>query len=126
MKKIIFVGVVLLMVFGWERCVYDFIAPEESDEVDPGVQISFATQILPVFTANCVLCHKAGGTSPDLSAGNAYASINSSKFINISTPSQSLLYRRVTPSGGFSGHPTFSTTQAALLLAWIQQGAKNN
>lgn len=126
MKKIIFGFLVLFMVFGWESCIYDFVAPEPTDSVDPNVPISFATQIQPAFTASCILCHKPGGTSPDLTAGNAYTSINTSKYINTSSPTQSLIYRRSSTSGGFSGHATLPSAQAALLLGWIQQGAKNN
>jgi mono/diheme cytochrome c family protein len=126
MKKIFFVLLVLTMIFGWERCIYDFVAPEETTPIDTTVVISFASQIQPIFTSNCILCHKPGGTSPNLTAGNAFTSLNSSKYINTSTPSQSLIYRRVTPGGGFSGHATLSSDQAALLLAWIQQGAINN
>jgi hypothetical protein len=126
MKKIFFCFLFLFMIFGWESCIYDFVAPEQTDTVDPTVTINFATQIQPIFTANCILCHKTGSTSPDLTAGNAYASINSSKYINTSSPAQSLIYRRVVASGGFSGHATLPSSQAALLLGWIQQGAKNN
>jgi hypothetical protein len=108
-------------------CIYDFVAPEEdTNSVDTTVVINFSTQIQPAFTANCILCHKPGGISPDLTAGNAYASINSSKYINTSSPAQSLIYRRASTSGGFSGHATLPSAQAALLLGWIQQGAKNN
>jgi hypothetical protein len=124
MKKIFFVLLVLTMIVGWQSCIYDFVASEDTTPIDTTVVISFATQIQPLFTANCILCHKTGGTSPDLTQGNAYVSINTSKYINAATPAQSLLYRRVT--GGFSGHASLPSAQAALLLGWIQQGAKNN
>jgi mono/diheme cytochrome c family protein len=126
MKKIIFGALILLVIFGLQSCIYDFVAPEETAPIDTTVPVSFATQIQPVFTANCILCHKTGGTSPDLSAGNAYSSINSSKYINTTSPAQSLIYRRVIASGGFTGHLNLPSAQAAILLAWITQGAKNN
>jgi len=107
-------------------CVYDFIAPEAVEPVDPGTPIGFAAQIQPLFTAGCISCHKTGSTAPDLTSGNAYNAINTSKYINTSSPAQSLLYRRVVASGGFTGHPGLNASQAALLLAWIEQGAKNN
>ena len=126
MKKIFFGFFALFMIFGWESCIYDFVAPEDSGEVDTTVVISFATQIQPAFTSNCVLCHKTGGTAPDLTVGKAFASINSAKYINTASPAQSLIYRRSSASGGFAGHPSLPSAQAALLLGWIQQGAKNN
>lgn len=109
-------------------CQYDFIVPEETTPVDPGTEISFASQVLPIFTTNnnCTLCHKSGGKSPDLTAGNAYAQINTAKYINKATPDQSLLYKAVAPGQGFAGHKTVTADQAALILGWIQQGAKNN
>jgi hypothetical protein len=126
MKKIIFGLLFLFLILGWQGCIYDFVAPDVTTPVDPSVPILFATQIQPIFTANCILCHKTGGTSPDLTAGNAYNSINSSKYINTSSPAQSLIYRRVIPTGGFTGHFNLPSDQAALLLGWIQQKAQNN
>jgi hypothetical protein len=126
MKKKIFGLLILFMIFGWQGCVYDFVAPEDSTPIDTTVPISYATQIQPIFTASCILCHKTGGTSPDLTAANSYSSINTSKYINTATPAQSLIYKRVIASGGFTGHFNLPSAQAALLLGWIQQGAKNN
>ena len=123
MKKIV---LILFTILGLQSCLYDFVAPEETTPVDPTVTINFATQIQPMFTASCILCHKTGGTSPDLTTGKSYDAINTSKYISTSSPAQSLLYRRVIAGGGFSGHPTLPSAQAALLLGWIQQGAKNN
>lgn len=123
---------ILLVVVGlaliWGGCKYDFIVPEEVPPVvdpdDPNVeQVSFATQIVPIFS-NCTACHKTGSRSPDLTPANAYASINVPKYINATTPEQSLIYTMPTPSGV---HPKkYTQAQAALLLLWIQQGAKNN
>ncbi len=126
MKKILFVILVLLLIYSLDGCIYDFIAPEKTTPVDTTATISFASQIQPIFTENCILCHKTGNLTPDLTSGNAYNQINSSKYINTASPAQSLLYRRITSGGGFTGHKTVTSAQAALILAWIQQGAKNN
>ena len=126
MKKIIFGLLLLFIIFGWQGCIYDFVAQDVTPPVDTSVVVLFSTQIQPIFTANCILCHKTGGTAPDLTAGNAFNSINSSKYINKSSPTQSLIYRRVIPTGGFTGHFNLPTDQAALLLVWITQGAKEN
>jgi len=129
MKKILFGFFALFMMFGWNGCIYDFVAPEDAgpdDPTDSTKVISFATQIQPAFTDHCVLCHKTGKTAPDLIEGKAYNAINNSKYINTASPAQSLIYRRSSAAGGFAGHPTLPSAQAALLLGWIQQGAKNN
>lgn len=123
--KLLAIAFLILMA---AACQYDFIVPEETIPVEPGTEISFATQVLPIFTDNnnCTLCHKTGGTSPDLTAGKAYTQLNTAKYINKAAPEQSLLYKAVAPGQGFAGHKTVTAAQAALILGWIQQGAKNN
>ncbi len=118
----------LLLLVTAAACHYDWIAPEDVAPVDPGEEVSFAAGILPIFNDNnnCTACHKGGGVSPDLTSGNAYAQINKSKYINTATPGESLLYKAVAPGQGMAGHKTITPAQAALLLAWISQGAKNN
>ncbi len=106
-------------------CHYDWIAADET-VVDPGQEVSFAVSILPIFSENCTACHKAGKVSPDLTAGNAFNQINTSRYINTGSPEQSLIYRAVAPGLSSPGHKTITASQAALLLAWISQGAKNN
>ena len=108
-------------------CKYDWIIPEEIpiiDPDDPAQQVSFAQEILPIFSGkNCTACHD-GSPAPDLRAATAYNSVNTARFINTETPEESTLYTVPHPSGS---HPVkYSAAQAALILAWIQQGAKNN
>lgn len=128
MNKWIKIALLVISVVMVMSCQYDFIAPDDAPPVDPGIEVSFDTQILPIFTDNnnCTACHKPGGKSPDLTAANAYAQINSSKYINLTAPDQSLIYKAIAPGGGFAGHKTVTSAQAALILVWIQQGAKNN
>jgi len=123
--KILFSLIVVTLLFG--GCTYNFIVPEEVvDPSDPDApEVSFAGEIQPVFTAKCASCHNTGGQLPDLSQGNAYASINTSRYINATTPETSLIYTRPHPSNTDS-HPKYSEAEAALLLTWITQGAKNN
>lgn len=124
MKKIKTAFLLLMIMAGLQGCIYDFIAPPELPDIDPDTPVSYATQIQPIFNNSCILCHKPGGTSPDLTSANSYAQINTSKYVNKGTPNQSLLYKRV--DGTYSGHPVLSAAQAALILTWIQQGAQNN
>ncbi len=108
-------------------CTYDFIVKEELPPVDPNVTVSYATQIAPIFISNqyqCSSCHKTGGTAPDLTAANSYASLNTLKLIDTTTPANS----KILTYPGSSAHSwaKFSAAEAQLILTWIQQGAKNN
>lgn len=103
-------------------CEYEFVEPEN---VPVPTQVSFATDIVPIFDASCNMsgCHAAGAFSPDLSPANAFNSITQENLINVDTPAQSTLYL-VVSSGSMKSYAT--TAQAKLILAWIQQGALNN
>jgi len=108
-------------------CKYDFILPEEVPVVVPGADpISFSQKIVPIFTEKCVACHKIGGTAPDLSSANAYNSINTAKYINKTTPASSLIYSEASPATNVHSHKKYSASEAALVLIWITEGAKNN
>jgi hypothetical protein len=109
-------------------CIYDWVVPEEVPDIPIGVEISFANQIIPIFTSgnNCTSCHRAGGTPPDLTAANAYAQINTAKYINRSVPAESVIYKVIAPGSTTHRHKIYTAQQAALILAWIEQGAKNN
>ena len=107
-------------------CNYDFINPEPV--VIPKDSIKFSTQIEPIFNdgKNCTTCHSTGGQFPNLTTGNAYNSINNATFINLTTPETSLIY--VHPLAATAAHAwkKYSAEQAAYVLKWIQEGAKNN
>ncbi len=118
----------LLFVFGLllNACTYDFIAEEELPPVDPTVTISFSTQIIPIFDAKCIACHKPGGTAPDLTATNAYNSIKNMNLANTTAPETSLIYTYPNPTSTMHTWKKYSAAEAQLVLTWIQQGAKNN
>ena len=126
LKFLLAIFVVTLLVGG---CSYNFIVPEEIVVIDPedpnAEQISFSADIAPIFAAKCVSCHTTGKQSPDLSSGKAFSAINSTRYINSSSPADSKIYTRPKPSNTDS-HPKYSEAEAALVLGWIQQGAKNN
>jgi hypothetical protein len=128
MKKIKIFFLLLVIACGTVGCIYDFIAPEETVPIDPTVKVSFATQIAPIFNTsdNCTVCHRAGNQAPDLTTSNAYNSINNSKYLNLTTPAESVIYKVPSPGSTVHSHKTYTATQAALVLTWIQQGAKNN
>lgn len=129
MKIVKYIFVISLIAFSLGGCKYDFIVPEEIPIIDPddpnAVQVSFATDIQPIFNSKCIFCHDTGGQSPDLTEGNSYSSLNSGNFIDTGNPSGSPLYQKPNPDAGGS-HQKYTPVEAALVLAWIQQGAKNN
>lgn len=128
MKKLLLIVTVVFLALVYTGCKYDFIVPEEViDPDDPDVeQVSFSEDIIPIFTGNnCTACHGTGGQIPDLTPDNAFSSLNTSRYINTSTPEESLIYTRPHPEGSGS-HPKYSEADAALILVWLKQGAENN
>lgn len=123
--KIIFSIAFLVLIFG--GCTYSFIVEEEV--IDPNnpdtEEVSFSDAIVPIFGTKCTSCHSTGNQLPDLTPDNAYSSVNSSRYINKGTPGESLIYTRALPANTDS-HPKYSEAEAAKVLTWITQGAKNN
>jgi len=120
MKKhsIFFVLVLLTLFLG--GCKYDFILPVEVPVIDNGGDpISFATQIVPIFTEKCVTCHSS--QSPRLTADVAYSQL--APYVNKTNPASSQVY--INAYSGTHNNVKVSATQAALILAWITEGANN-
>lgn len=117
MKKsnIFLVFIVSLLIFS--GCKYDFILPEEVPVVN---DVKFSTQIVPIFTQKCNLCHDQ--QTPILTSDVAYSQIVPN-YVNTAAPSSSEIY--TVPTSGTHG-ATISTAQAALILQWIKEGANNN
>jgi hypothetical protein len=108
----------------FSSCQYETI---EIDLPDPTEPVSFLSDIIPIFTNNnnCTACHGAGATAPDLTASNAYNSIVPA-LINTDDPQNSRIYQFPHPSSATHGFKKYTHVQAALVLAWIEQGAENN
>ena len=122
-KRTIFLILILfsLLITG---CKYDFILPVPVVPVTGNV--SFATQVLPIFTTeNCISCHKSGGQSPDYTAASAYASIVP-KLVNLATPNQSIIYNFPGPTTSTHSWKKLTAGEDEIILQWITQGAKNN
>jgi hypothetical protein len=93
----------------------------ELGTVNPVEPVLFQTQIQPIFTNNCITCHK-GSRNPDLRDGNSYTSLTTGGYVNLPA-SSSRLYKQVV-SGSHSSFTLYSEKQ--LIRAWIEQGAQNN
>ncbi|PTN07743.1 hypothetical protein [Mangrovibacterium marinum] len=128
MKKYSLYLIVVFLGFVLNACVYDFVAPEIVTEIPDDQEISFATDVLPVLTSECASCHNSGGQSPDLTLGNAYQSIHTSKYIDLQNndPAASLIYTFVAPDASTHSWKHYTSSQAQFIRLWIEQGAKNN
>ena len=119
------VGLSLMLFLAFNTgCYYDqvYVAPEDIPDLGPD-PVSFAAEIQPIFTAKCTTCHPPT-KQLDLLEGNAYASINNTTYINSGTPAESLIYTKPAPTGSHS--EKYTTTEAAIVLKWIEEGAQNN
>lgn len=125
-------SVLFVVTFLFSGCAYNFIFPEDEIPTDPedpdAPEISFTTDIIPIFnnSNNCTSCHNTGGTAPDLTADNAYSSINNTKYINVSSPEESVIYTVPHPDESDHSQKKYTVNQANTVLLWINQGAKNN
>lgn len=138
MKKSIYIlGLVLIGVMFIAGCEYEFVYVQPnpiSDYVDPDPEpidpnlISFAGKITPIFTTGnrCTLCHGTGGQAPVLTATKAYSQIISLGLVNTADPSSSKLYTYIKSGTSTHAWKKYSTGQAADILQWITEGAKNN
>ena len=124
-------------------CEYAFVAyPEEEtpddgdggdggdgDGGDGGTTIDstlFSATIVPIFTSRCLDCHDTGGQDPILNADKAYNSIINGNYVNTDDAESSKLYDYVKPATTTHSWRKYSSSQAAKVLKWIKEGAKNN
>lgn len=93
---------------------------------EPEGDISYSTQIQPIFNGNCTInCHSAGtGVPLNLDADVSYDNLFSGNYINLEDPSASSLYVKILP--GQSMEQFATDNDRALILKWIEQGALNN
>ncbi len=129
MKTLKILSAIVVCAFLLSGCVYNFLVPEEvPPPVDPeGPQISFASEIEPIFNNSnkCTACHN-GSQNPNLTTGNAYASLSNPKYVNTATPEESKIYLHPNPTTDTHKQKKYTSSEAALILGWITQGAKNN
>jgi hypothetical protein len=91
------------------------------ETVDPVEPVSFQTQIQPVFTNNCITCHR-GSRNPDLRAGSSYDALKNGGYVTQPAESSRLYLQIIS-----SSHTAFTLdNEKQLILIWIQQGAENN
>ena len=106
-------------------CYYDELLERPIPEIptdpdDPDyVEISYGTEIQPIFNSNCIGCHNASNIL-DLREGVSYNNLVP-EYVVAGDADISELYTTVN-----SGHGTASTDQKSLIKGWINQGALDN
>lgn len=101
-------------------CEYDKIVPKVVEI--PADQVITYAEIQGIFTSQgCTACHGSmGGLS--LAAGTSYNQLISKNLVNTTAPETSVILTKI--AAGHNGK-TYTAEQAALILAWIKKGAKN-
>ncbi|MFQ5638332.1 MAG: hypothetical protein ACE5IR_10110 [bacterium] len=148
-------GLISICMFVWVSCRGDGAGLTESGDLPTVGPLSFAGQIQPIFDANCIRCHKAGGigfnatggaqnNGLDLTTGNSHGRlVNQPTFeapsvepklrVNPGAPDGSYLVQKITSSSPkfgnrmpLDGPPFLSQGDIQLIRDWIEQGAPNN
>lgn len=119
---ILFSGV---LFSGVVSCTYEEVLPYTPD---PGVEVFFSTDIIPIFEGSCIAsgCHNGSGPPPDLRASVAYDALSTGGYLNTNAPEQSSLYLWMTDAFGPMPPQGANATNNAIVLEWIKQGALNN
>ena len=94
---------------------------------------SYATDIQPIFSANCITCHggasPSGGYSLTSRAGATGPGSDTIPNVVAGSADSSKLYRKVkgieTPQMPL-GQPALDTVKTATIRNWINKGAKDN
>lgn len=119
----------LVFLLGFSSCYYD----KEFEVVIPDIpdtqEISFSTDIEPLFSRNdkdCTQCHNESADL-NLTIGNAYNSIVQGGYVDPGNAEGSLLFQRAPGQN----HPLdvgfiLDTDDLALIKEWIDRGALNN
>jgi len=120
---VLLVGMMVLVY----SCYYEY--PPQPLPLDPD-QVSFNTHILPLVSTKCGTpsCHD-GTKTPNLLPENAYNSLRSGGYLNLTFPEESLLYISITEGvGGLLMPPSGSLSQLDkdVILTWIAKGAPND
>jgi len=97
-KKEIKTGFIMIALMGYfiSGCVKDDTFLITNNKVVTA-KVSFSKDLAPLFTANCATsgCHVAGHQPPDLEKATAYSSIKELNMVDLTTPENSLLYKRM-------------------------------
>jgi hypothetical protein len=82
---------------------------------DAVAQVSYATQIAPLLSANCTSCHGGSGPSAGISL-NSYANVKAN-----ANAANSAIQAGIMPPAG-----ALSAANKLLFQTWVNQGMQNN
>ena len=103
----------LLVLGACEKVVYP--------PVEKPTDVSYSEDVQPIFDAKCVQCHK-GGLAPDLRPENSYNALINGGYVDTQNPEESILMTTL-----YGSHDSRATeAEKQTILAWIEEGAKNN
>ncbi|MCF6170823.1 MAG: hypothetical protein L3J66_07605 [Bacteroidales bacterium] len=127
MKKLLFSGIILASILLFAAsCQYKFVV--EPEPLPPGDTVSFSLDVVPIWNdnGNCVSCHTSGNQRPDLTPDNAFSEIMNMGLVNTADPAASEIYEHPHPDSDGHSWKKYTNAQAAVVLQWIEQGAKDN
>jgi len=125
MKKLFQYIMLLTASLFMTSCYYDAF-PEEVDIIDPGTDISYSNDIVPLWV-QCTGCHKAGGDEPNMQDDSYNNLLNG--FVVPNDADASILYKSLLGIDGIQLMPPGSQwpdSKINLVKEWINQGAQNN
>lgn len=115
----------ILAVTILNSCEKAYVQPEVIPET-----VSFSTDIIPIFTTSCAVCHASGSIFPGLilTPDEAYDQLltdgTNAPYVDPSYPESSSLYVRMNSDMPPSG--LVSNNKLEIILKWIEEGAENN
>jgi len=121
-KIVLYSGLILL----FQSCYYDTVIEEEV--IPPPDDVSYSNDIMPLWNADCVSCHK-GAIPPDLIDENSWDELVNNGYVVPFESDESSLMNSLYGTNGEQLMPPagkWSDNKINLVKAWIDQGAKNN
>ncbi len=98
-----------------------YVIPKPDCPEDLPTNVSYTSDVQPLFDANCVMCH-GGSQAPDLSPGWSYDELTQGGYVDTDFPCDSKLYQVF--SGTHDGRA--SDEEIKTMLGWMTEGAQDN